>query len=236
MPAQILTIEALSRQRLNEITPRYWSSAELTEIIIAGIKDLWRTITDLKQEHFLTINNTDVTYEISATQLSGVPADVHKVYMIEPRTITSSSSNSGLQFLPRDYNHDIFRSARTLDPIDPSNDVIYYSIAAPGGPVGAPVIYCAPRVASRVLVSFAYVPTLPDLNTNSIVPIPAESTNALVAYTVAFARAKESDTRAPDPGWLTIYATEKNSIMESLGIRQYQEDTIVDAMFESYWG
>lgn len=236
MPAQISTIETLARQRLNEVTPRYWTSDELTQIIVAGIKDLWRTITDLKQEHFLTVNVTDVYYDISATQLSGVPADVHKVYMIEPRDITSSSSNASLQFIPKDYNHDLFRSARTLNPIDPSNDTIYYSIAAPGGPVGAPVIYCAPKVSSKVLIAFSYVPTLQDLVNSSVVPIPGESTNALVAYTVAFARAKESDTRAPDPGWLTVYAVEKQAIMESLGIRQYQEDTIVDAIFESYWG
>jgi hypothetical protein len=236
MPAPISSIESLARLRLKEVTPRYWTSQELTDICIAGIRDLWRDIVNLKQEHFLTINNKDVFFDANSTQLRGLPKDIHKVYMIEALDLSETSVNVGLQFRPLEYNHKLFQYARSMAPIDPVNDTIWFSIAAAGGPVDGTTIYCAPQVTSVVPISFSYVPTIPDLNTNSNIPIPGEATNALVAYTVAFARATERDDRAPDPQWLAIYATEKNNILESLGLRQYQEPKFGDAIFEEYWG
>src|SRR5712692_9240635 len=104
MPSKISKIETLARQTpLIESSAKFWSSQELTDIIIAGIKDLWRDIVDLKQEHYLTLNNTDVYQDIGAIQLSGVPADVHKIYMIEPKDVTSTSNDVGLQYMPLDY-------------------------------------------------------------------------------------------------------------------------------------
>ena len=235
MATQISTIELLARQRLVEETPRFWSSEELTDIIIAGIKDLWRDIVDLKQEHFLTINNDDVTFEADATSLTGVPTDVHKIYLLEPVDTTIGSSNQGLVFAPMDYNSDVFASARSKAAIDPTYDTIYYSITSAGGPVNSPTIYCAPKVTSAISVSFCYVPTLAALTSQSDVPIPGEVDNALVAWTVAFARGKEKEDRMPDAGWLATYATDKAHLLESLGVRQYQEPTIVPAMFASYW-
>lgn len=235
MPSTIASIEVLSRQRLIEQTASFWTSAELVEIISAGVRDLWRDIVDLKQEHYLTINNTDVFYDVSSSQLSGVPTDVHKIYMIEARTLVENSSNIGLQFLPLDYNHRNFQLARSRGPVDPANDTIYYSIMSQGAPVNAPVIKCAPGVTSLVNISFCYVPTIGQLTSTSMVPIPGEADNALVAWTVAFARAKEREDRSPDANWLAVYATEKQHLLQSLGLRQYQEPTYADAMFEEYW-
>ncbi len=56
-----------------------------------------------------------------------------------------------------------------------------------------------------------------------------------MAWTVAFARAKERDDRSPDPNWLAVYATEKSHLLESLGLRQYQEPTYVEAIYNNYW-
>lgn len=235
MATPIYTIERLARQRLNEIAPRFWSSDEMTSFIVSGIKDLWRDIADLKQEHFLTIDTTNVSLPASTGTLSGVPADVHKVYLIEPRDVTVNSSNTNLVFMPAEYNDNRVRAARTNSAVDPSNGLIYYSITSQGSPVGAPVIYCAPMVTSAVNLTFSYVPTLPTLTTASNVPIPGEVDNALVAWTVAYARAKERADFSPDPAWLQIYATEKAHILESLGLRQYQEPQFVEALFESEW-
>ena len=167
--------------------------------------------------------------------LTGVPQDVHKIYLIEPRNLASTGSNYGLIFSPRDYNHPDFQMARALADIDPSNAIIYYAITGQGAPVNAPVIYVAPQVTSAVNLSFAYVPTFPTLVAASTVPIPGEADNALIAWTGAFARAKEREDRSPDPNWLAIYATEKQHLLQSLGMREYQEDTYVDANFEHYW-
>lgn len=235
MPVKISAIESLARLRLIETTPRFWTSDELVQIIVAGVRDLWRDIVDLKQEHYLTRNTTDVFFAADSDTLSGIPNDVHKVYMIEGLDLTTTSSNVGLQFKPLDYNHNNFQLARSRGAIDPSNDTIYYSITSQGAPVGAPIIYAAPKVTSRVNINFIYVPTLPVLTADSFVPIPGEADNALVAWTVAFARAKEREDRSPDANWLSVYATEKQHLLQSLGLRQYQEPLYADATFQEYW-
>jgi hypothetical protein len=191
---------------------------------------------DLKEEHYLTVNTTDVTLPASSSTLSGVPSDVHKVYLIEPRDMTEDSANRNLVLKPLDWNHEHFKSARKRDAIDPSNDVIYYAVMGAGAPVNAPVIRVAPQVTSALNLTFAYVPTLPTLTSNSVVPIPGEADNALVAWCVAFARAKERmDGSGPDPEWLNIYATDKQHLLQSLGLRQLQEQKFADAIFEEYW-
>ena len=235
MPTLISDIETLARQRLTEITPKFWTSPELTQIIIAGIRDLWRDIVDLKQEHYLTIDTTHVSMVADATTLTGVPTDVHKIFLIEPRDLSTNGSNHGLIFMPLKYNEHMFQLARSRDAIDPSNDTIYYTIQGQGAPVNAPTIVVAPKVTSTVLIRFAYVPTLGTLLSGSPIPIPGEADNALVAWTVAFARAKEAEDHSPDSNWLAIYATEKQHLLQSLGLREYQEPSYVDAIWEDYW-
>lgn len=234
MATTISTIESTARLRLDEVTARFWSSAELTAIIIAGIKDLWRSIVELKQEHFLTINQS-VTLSASTSTLSSVPTDVHKVYLIEPINAGDSAANVGLIFKPLDYNHPHFQAARASDAIDPSNNVIYYAIVSAGSPVAAPTVYVAPQTTAAVSLRFVYIPTISGaLASASDVPIPGDCDNALVAWTVAYARAKERDDRAPDPAWLATYKGEKDRIIASLGQRQLQEPLIVDALFEEF--
>lgn len=213
----------------------FWSSEELIGIENAGIRDLWRDIVDLKQEHYLTVDTTNVTLAANATTLSGVPADVHKVYLIEARDLSDSGANHGLVFDPLDYNHRRFQGARALSAIDPANATIYYAVHQQGAPVAAPTILVAPKTTSAVNLTFCYVPTLGTLTSADTVPIPGEADNAVVAWTVAFARAKETEDHIPDSGWLAIYAAEKAHLLQSLGLRQYQEPSFVNAAFEEYW-
>ena len=213
----------------------FWSSTELIGLIDAGIRDIWRDITDLKQEHYMTIDTTNVTLSADSSTLSGVPSDIHKVYMLEARDLTDTGSNRGLVFEPLDWNHRRFQAARAQADVDPTNTTIYYAIHAQGAPVGAPTIRVAPQVTSAVNLTLGYVPTLGTLTSASDVPIPGEADNAIVAWTVAFARAKEREDLSPDPGWLAIYATEKQHLLQSLGLRQYQEPSYVNATFEEYW-
>jgi hypothetical protein len=236
MATTISQIETLARTRLEELTPRFWSSAELTAIIIAGIKDLWRDVVDLKQEHFLTINEDDVTLPASDDELDGVPSDVHKIYLIEPLTAGQDDSNYNLEFEPLDYNHREFRVARALDAVEPKETAIYYATISAGSPVGAPTIKVAPQVTTAVALRFVYVPTISSsLVTGSDVPIPGDCDNALVAWTVAYARAKERDDRAPDPAWLSTYKGEKDRLVKSLGVRNLQEAEFVDPVFKEYY-
>lgn len=236
MATKISEIETIARRHLIETDAFFWTSPELTDIIIRGVRDLWRDIVDLKQEHYLTINATDVYLDANSFTLSGVPTDIHKVYLLEARDLSENGNNHNLFFKPRDYNDTYFQSQRGRDPIEASSDMIYYAVHGAGSPVAAPTILVAPRVSSRINLTLCYVPTLGQMTTDSTVPIPGEADNALVAWTVAFARAKEREDRAPDSGWLAIYATEKQHLLQSLGLRQYQEPTYVQAEYEEYWG
>ena len=220
------------------LTSPFWSSAELLAIAGKACLDLWRDVVDLKAEHYLTVDTTNVTMAASTATLTGVPSDVHKIYLIEPINNGTNGVNRGLIFEPLDYNDVKFRDARAHDAVDPSNAVIYYAITGQGAPVGAPTIHVAPQINSAVSLRFCYIPVLAatDLESGDNIPIPGEADNAVIAWTVAYARAKEREDRAPDSGWMAIYATEKAHLLQSLGQRQYQENQTVNAMFEAYWG
>lgn len=234
MATLVSAIETKVRLRLEEPTAKFWSSDELVGMIADGIRDLWRDIVDLKQEHFITVS-TSVSLAASTATMSSVPSDVHKIVMITPQDVTDDSANADLIFRPADYNSDDFQNALSIDAVEPSNNVLYYAITGSGGPVAAPTIYVAPQVSTGLTLKFAYVPVLGTISAATTVPIPGEVDNALVAWTVAYARAKEREDRAPDPGWLSVYATEKAHIIKSLGVRQYQEPMKADAFFQNYW-
>lgn len=235
MATLISAIETKVRLRLVESTARFWTSDELVGIIEAGCRDLWRDVVDLKAEHYLVIDDTHVSMAANATELAGVPLDVHKIYLIEPRDLTDNSTNQGVVFKPLEFNHAEFQSARARSATDPSNDVIYYAIVGQGAPVGAPRIMVAPKVSSAMNVTLIYVPTLGPLTKDSPIPIPGEADNAIIAWTVAFAMAKEREDGSPDPNWLSVYATDKQHLLGSLGLRQLQEPTYAEALFQEYW-
>ena len=235
MATTLATIETLVRRHLIESSASFWSSAELIDIEIAGVKDLWRDTVDLKGEHFFTRDNTNVSLAADTATITGLPSDIHKIILIEPRDLSDTSSNEDLLFKPLNYQDPLFQSARGQSAVEPNNDVIYYAITQAGGPVGALTIYVAPQVNTAVNLSFIYVPTLATMTSASNNPIPGESDNAVVAWTVAYARAKEREDRSPDPNWLAIYGTEKTHLLQSLGLRQLQEPEYADAVYQSYW-
>ena len=235
MPTPISTLITEARRILREASPRFWSDAELFDIAKKGIFDLWGAILDLNEEHFLVVDETNVTLPANATQLAGVPTDVFRVHLIEPKDLGSASSARSLHFEPKDYNHPDFQVARALGSLDPQGRLIYYTLIKQGPPVGAPTILVAPKINATVALRLVYVPALsiPDATANN--PIPGESDHAIVAWIVAFARAKEREERAPDPEWLAVYATEKRNLLIRLKPRQTQEPTVVDAVFEHLW-
>lgn len=235
MATTLATIETIVRRHLAESSASFWSSAELIDLEIAGVKDLWRSVVDLKSEHFFTRDNTNVSLAADTATITGLPSDIHKVILIEPRDTSDTSSFRNLVFRPLNYQDPLFQTARSESAIDPSNNTIYYAITQAGGPVGALTVYVAPQVNSAVTLSFVYVPTLASMTSASNNPIPGEADNAVVAWTVAYARAKERDDRSPDPSWLTTYSTEKTNLLQSLGLRQLQEPEFSDAVFATYW-
>ena len=208
----------------------FWSDDELLRIMILGAKDLWRAFIDLHQEHFFTDDTVNVRLLENALQLTGVPSNVHRVLSIEALT-------HGLSFDPKEYTSRSFRAARAAAAIGPDSGVIYYAVTGAGAPTGAPTIYTAPRVNTDVPVRLVYIPTLSgSLTAGDTNPVPGESDAALVAYTVAFALAKDREDRSPDPNWLAVYATEKQSCLVASSPRQEQVPPVVTGIFDDILG
>ena len=239
MASLLSTIETKARRHLKETTASFWTSAELIDLTNLGIKDLWGAIVDLHQEHFLNVNTTTVNLATSADELSGVPADTFRVHLIEPKDTSSTGTYKGVLFVPRDYNSPEFIAARTQSGQDPTQaQIIYYTLTNAGAPVAAPSVLVAPQVTSAMAagtIRFVYVPVLADVAAAGNNPIPGDSDNALIAWCVAFGRAKEREDRSPDPNWLAVYATEKQNLLTRLTPRQEQEPEVVGGLFESLW-
>lgn len=237
MATAISSIITDARVDLKETTARFWTDAELLAHFKKGVNDLWGAIIDLNEEHFLTVDVTNVSLAADGTSLTGVPSDTFRVHLIEPRDTTSAGDYPDVLFVPRDYNSAAFRNARQLGAQDPSGGLaIYYTLTQPGSPVAAPTVLVAPSISSALTLRFVYVPGPGSaaLTTASNNPIPGESDNALKAWMVAYARAKEREDRSPDPNWLAIYATEKQSLLVRMAPRQSQEPFVVEDMFGAY--
>lgn len=225
-----------ARTTLLETSASFWSDAELTVHANDAIKDLWASILDLYQDHLVTQDNTNCSIAASAISITGVPTDVFRILMIQPRTLGQSSSNQGLVFKPRTLTHPDFVQAQASRAIDPKSNVIYYCVINAGAPVAAPAIVLAPAPSAAVLLSVWYNPTIGAKTTSDANPIPGESDKAIVEYIIAFARAKEREDRAPDPEHLSIYATEKRKLLTVLTPRSVQEPEVVEAMWQEYSG
>ena len=220
-----------ARRHLNETSAVFWSDQELADIANQGMRDLWRRINDLYQHHFVTFDTTNVSLAANSSSLTGVPTDVHRVVSIEPRTLGSSSTTPSLIFKPADFNDPRFVTARARGPVTPRSTVIFYDVMNAGAPVGAPTIRVAPQVSSAVDLTLVYNHTLATIGTGDDNPIPGESDNALIAWIIAYGRAKEREDRAPDPEWLAVYATDKAALCRELTPRQIQETEVAEGVF-----
>lgn len=236
----ITSIITQARRQLVELTARFWTDDELKDILKLGVMDLWGAILDLHQDHYFNVVETEgadgVRLDAGASQLTNVPDDCFRVMLIEPlRTNLDPFGGLACAFVPRKYNHPDFISARSWanDESALTAGVIYYDVTGPGAPVAAPVIRIAPRISTTVKLRLAYYPMLDVNDTN---PVPGGSDNALKAWTIAYANAKEGPqgSRIPDAGWLSVYATEKQTILTRMTPRQEQEADVVDGLFDNY--
>lgn len=235
MATILSTIITNSRTTLNEPVAAFWTDAELLVYAIDGCKDLWRAILDLNQGHFQTIDDTNVSLAASATTLTGVPADVFRVELIEPRDVTTANTTAReLIFTPKKTNHADWSGARSLGTVDPTYTEVYYSIRNAGSPIAAPAIDVVPKLSAAVNLRLIYTPTLAAMTAASTNPIPGESDHALYAWIVAHARAREREDRKPDPEWVKVYATDKAHLLTALTPRQIQEPEVAEAFFEAY--
>lgn len=235
MATLLSTIITNARTTLNEPTAIFWSDAELLVHATNACKDLWRAIIDLHQGHFLTNDITNVSMTANSNVLTGTPADVFRVELIEVRDQTTANTVQNMTFAPRSVNHPDVSAARGLGAVDPNGRDIYFWVQNAGSPIAAPTIGVAPQITSAVNLRLVYTPTLAALTAASVNPIPGESDHAIEAWIVAFARAKEREKRDPDPEWVAVYANDKTNLLVALTPRQTQEPDYAEALFESYW-
>lgn len=234
MATLLSAIETQVRVNLNApaATDLFWTSAEIIFWINQGAKDLWKAIKDLYQKHHFTIDQTNVSIVAATNNMSGVPADVHDVAFIRARVPANYPT---LRFVKSDYGSLEFEGALAMSALDAAQaGIILYDIITAGGPVAAPVIKFAPQVSGTILLELGYVPTIGNQTSAQNNPIPGESDAALIAYATAWSRAKERPDKMPDPGWITIYGTEKDNLCVALTPRSTQDPDYVEGMFEGW--
>ncbi len=236
MATLLSTIITNARVKLLETSAVFWTDAELLVDAIDGVRDLWKAVLALDEGHFFTQDVTNVSLAASTSTLTGVPADLFRVELIEPRDLTSTAAVQDLTFEPRALNHPDFSGARSLGSVDPNGRIIYFAVLGAGSPIAAPTIEIAPKISAAVNLRLTYTAGLAALTASSNNPIPGESDHALMAWIIAHARAKERDDRSPDPEWLAMYAADKAHILGALTPRQTQEPEVAEAFFEAYWG
>jgi len=233
MATALSALVTIVRAHLNEPTASFWSDAELVSLVNLGIKDLWRALNDNFQDYFLTNDATNVSMVASALTLTGVPADVAVIRGIEPR---DPAAYPNIRFESRNYMHALFQQARASQSgMDPSQGgTIYFWTTGAGAPVAAPTVYVAPTLTTTLLLRLVYAPTLVLKTASDANPIPFESDQALIAWTVAFALAKRKENQTPDAEWMSIYATEKSHILTAATPRQTQDEEVAEGLFETW--
>jgi hypothetical protein len=225
-------IEAV-RETLLEDTPSLWSNDELVVIINRGVKDLWRAIKNQYQDYFLTISEV-VALAANGTALTSVPTDCSVVRGLEQVDL-ATYPNLTFEFAP--WNSDAFQSARAANAFDPyEGGKILWCVIGAGAPVAAPTIRVAPASSRALTIRLSYIPTVPTLVIGDTNPIPGEADQALIDWTIAHAKAKDTEGLTADPTWLALYKAEKENILVSLAPRQQDSETVVADFFAPYWG
>lgn len=222
------------RVALVEPVARFWSDQELVDIMNLGAKDLWGMELDLHQDHWFKIT-TDTILRANETEISGIPEDCFRIQLLEAADTTQATGRRPVLFVRRKYKSPEFAYARSLSAQQATDTgmIIYYQAVGEGAPTGPPKIVTAPKLAADLRVRLQYTPTIPAIELGGTNPIPGESDNALKAWTIAFARAKETEGRIPDAGWLGIYKTEKENMRVRMTPRDEHEPDVVDDLFQN---
>lgn len=236
MSTQLQTIITMSRDRLNEpaARARFWSDAELLRYMNRGIRRLWRRLKATNNNFFHQIS-VSVTQDVNATQLTGVPTNCTQVHGLEPVDLATFNA---LRYEKRDYNHRYFQAARAADnSVDPLNgSTIYYDITQQGAPVAAPVILVSPKLSTQVTLRLTFTPTIgAELIATDPNPIPGESDDALMHYTVAYAKGRQQSSQLPDAQELAMFKELADEICGSETPRDDSEPEVTESMFEDWW-
>lgn len=231
MATTLSTLISRARDFLVATGDTYWSDAELLAHAQAAIEDLWKAVLAAGQKHIITSTASTLSANVLSTDL---PLDFGRMWGVE---VTNPTTNVNVIFTKKSYFSAEFQAARFADAVEPRHQTILYDLMNQGGPTDTTAtLKTAPKVSSDMAITIWYTPTISALTTASTNPIPGHSDNAVVAWIVAFARAKEREDRAPDSEWVTIYSTEKTNLTNTvLEPRDAEAQEHVEGLFESYW-
>ncbi len=231
MATTLTTILSAVRINLQEPTAKLWTDAEIVAHFNSCIKDMWRSLNTVYQDFFFT-TSIAVTYVSSAETLTGVPAGVSTITGLE---LADPSLYPGLIFEYAGYTSDKMIAARAMADQSPTGiGRVFFCATGAGAPTGAPTIYIAPQLSANLTLRLTYIPVLDTLVAANNNPVPGESDKALECWATAHARSKIREEQTPDPEWLALYATEKQSIIVAVTPRQEVTDQIAESPFEGW--
>ena len=174
--ATIADIIASARDEITDLNAKEWSDQHLGRHCLNGIRDLWTSITPLHEDYFTVLDNENFTLAANAgtitgqltstiTNPDGLPSGIYKIVSITPR-LDGSGSRRGLEFTPRSYKNSqmqaALRSDSKLSDYD-SGEILYAIFGQGAASESAMRIYVAPRTASDLPLTVAYVRSIDDL-------------------------------------------------------------------------
>ena len=230
-----LTGDSSTAPLVNTSGGRFWSSDELVAHMNNAITDLWKAVLDIHGDHYKTTDITNVSTVADSETLTGVPTDCFRILRIEPRDVSTTGSYRNLIFKPWSTDSDEAQNVRAWGSLNPTAGAcVYFEMEQAGAPVAAPTVRIAPKLSAAVPLRFVYAPTIAAKVASDANPIPGGTDLAIIAWTIAYARAKEREDRMPDPNWLAIYGVEKKNSLTAMTPRQEQEPEVVQDYFESW--
>lgn len=232
------TLRTMVRDQLDEVSPTFWSEAQLTRYINRARRRVWNRLKALN-EYYCAISRTSLdgaltiqgeSYAAASFQIVAGVAD----YTLPPDFASMSaiecitSGYEDLTFTKRDINHPEFRAARVqaaIDNVSPVGEVLFCILGEPA------FMRIAPTSDTTLNLRITYIPTQADLADDTdrlVLPSPAEQ--AVVDYATMYALRQD---RSPDAG--TYESSGNTLIAEEFGSdsRQTQDPQSARGYLES---
>lgn len=224
------TLRTMVRDQLDEVSPSFWSEAQLNRYInrakdrvrtrLRALNDYYCSVTRTSQDGTLTIQGESypaANFKIVAgTSDYALPPDFDGMSTIECIT----SGHEDLDFTRKDINDPEFRGARSLpDNQSPWDEVLFCIIGEPA------VMRIAPKLDTTLDLRITYIQTLADLSADGdALTLPNPSHLAVVDYATMYALRQD---RSPDAG--TYEASGDKLLAEEFGSDRRQTQDVQTA-------
>ena len=159
MALTVGSVVEAARVQLRDVSGTAFTDDELARYCLAGIRDIWRSITTIREDYFTAVATATVTTTLdqTPTPASGEWAFLSGAFKI--LTIEPVDDLSNYVFVPEPYNSDTSAAARRA-LLDRTAGTIYFAVTGVGPGAGAPTISFFPTPSSDIQVRIAYTQSL----------------------------------------------------------------------------